>query len=60
MPTGIVPCVVRRLSKAGAQIELSEPELIPEEFWLVIKPELIRRHCCLVGKDGLTLSVKFI
>jgi hypothetical protein len=60
LPTGIVECIVRNLSATGALLELKAPALIPNEFELLIKPELTRRSCRVVRRDGLQLGVHFV
>jgi len=59
-PVGVAECIVRRLGETGAVLELSEPALVPDDFSLVVKPELTRYVCRVIGRDGLQLCVTFI
>ena len=60
LPIGTVDCIVRNVSATGALLELKEPALIPNDFELIIKPELTRRSCRVVRRDALQLGVSFI
>jgi hypothetical protein len=60
LPTGIVECIVRNISATGALLELKAPALVPNDFELLIKPELTRRSCHVVHRDSLHLDVNFV
>jgi len=60
LPTGIVDCVVRNISATGALLELKAQALVPNDFDLIIKPEITRRRCHVVHRDGLRLGVSFV
>ena len=60
LPTGTVDCIVRNVSATGALLELKTPALIPNDFELIIKPELTRRSCRVVRRDALALGVSFV
>jgi hypothetical protein len=59
-PVGVVECLVRRLGEAGAVLEMHQPALVPDDFSLVIKPELTRYVCRVIGRDSLKLCVTFV
>ena len=60
LPTGTVECIVRNVSATGALLELKAPALIPNDFELIIKPELTKRFCRVVRRDALQLGVHFV
>jgi hypothetical protein len=54
-----VDCVVRNLSDTGACLEISNAVGIPDDFTLLIKPELRKRDCHVVWRDAGRIGVKF-
>jgi PilZ domain len=60
LPIGIVDCVVRNISEAGALLEFKSPALIPDDFILVIRPEHTRRQCHVIWRQSLRLGVQFV
>jgi hypothetical protein len=59
-PTGMTECIVRRLGDTGAVLEMQQPALVPDDVSLLIKPELTRYVCRVIGRDGLQLCVTFV
>jgi hypothetical protein len=54
-----IGCVIRNLSSHGALIELSMKADLPNEFLLIIKPEMLTRTCQVVWRSENMLGVKF-
>jgi PilZ domain len=52
-------CVVRNLSPHGALIELSASVDLPDEFTLIIKPEMLKRTCRIVWRSKNLFGVRF-
>ena len=53
-------CIVRNLSDTGACVELSGATTVPDQFSLIIRPELIRRECEVEWRKGKKVGVRFI
>jgi PilZ domain len=56
---GGIECVIRNLSKTGACLELADPVLVPENFTLVIKPQLVKRQCTVAWRSVGRIGVRF-
>lgn len=54
-----IECVIRNMSDAGACLELSNPALPPENFTLIIKPELLTRSCQVVWRSSNRIGVRY-
>jgi hypothetical protein len=54
-----VDCIVRNLSEFGAGLELKTPAPVPDNFTLLLKPELTRRNCRVVWRSENRLGVEF-
>lgn len=54
-----LPCVIRNMSEVGACLELDHPNLVPDEFAVIIKPEDIRRNCIVIWRAGTRIGVQF-
>lgn len=52
-------CVIRNMSDVGALLVVS-PAGIPDEFTLVIKPEMRKRACRVVWRSADRMGVHFI
>lgn len=52
-------CTVRNVSESGALLVVS-PVGIPDEFILVIKPEMIRRSCRVIWRSADKIGVRFV
>ena len=60
---GVAPaidCIIRNISETGAALELQGPVGIPEEFTLLIKPELVKRNCRVAWRLAKRIGVQFI
>jgi PilZ domain-containing protein len=53
------PCTIRNLSEAGACIA-TDGFAVPDQFSLIIKPEMKRRTCQVVWRSGDLIGVQFI
>jgi hypothetical protein len=57
----LVPCSLRDVSAAGAQIELKKEIELPPQFILSLSPRAeVRRRCVLVWQFLIVAGVKFI
>jgi hypothetical protein len=58
--TGLIDCVILRITAAGAEIRLEEAKTPGDEFdlWLT-RNGACRRRCHLVESDGVHLRVRF-
>jgi hypothetical protein len=59
---GVAPaidCVIRNLSKTGAMLVV-ESRGIPDEFTLLIKPELLKRACRVAWREADKIGVYFL
>ena len=54
-----VDCVVRNLSETGACLEVSGPIGIPDDFKLIIKPEVLTRSCEVAWRSAQRIGVRF-
>jgi hypothetical protein len=54
-----IDCVVRNLSETGATLQVEIYVGIPDDFTLVIKPELTKRSCHVVWRSGKRIGVGF-
>ena len=52
-------CVMADISRSGARLKLDQPELIPNEFMLVIREDL-RRRCNVVVRTGNSVGIVFV
>jgi len=55
-----IDCVVRNLSDTGALLTVESPVGIPNDFTLLIKPELRKRDCQVVWRTADKIGVRFI
>ncbi len=58
-PSGIIDCVIRNLSDAGALLEFSGSLAVPDTFFLIIKPELVNRACKVAWRAERRIGVRF-
>lgn len=54
-----VECVIRNMSETGALIAVT-PFGIPDEFTLVIKPEMRKRACRVAWRTADKIGVRFV
>jgi hypothetical protein len=59
LPHGIVECLIRNMSPDGALLEFLQPPLLPDEFALFIKPDMIERRSHIVWRNKLRIGVRF-
>ena len=60
---GVAPpiyCVIRNMSETGAQLTLEGPVRTPDEFTLLIKPEMTKRACRVVWRKADKIGVQFV
>jgi len=55
-----VDCVIRNMSETGAAIEVEGSIGIPDNFTLVIKPELAKRSCRVAWRTAKRIGVQFV
>jgi hypothetical protein len=54
-----IDCVIRNMSETGALLAVESPVGIPDEFTLLIKPELIKRACRVAWRKADRIGVHF-
>ena len=54
-----IDCVIRNMSETGAQLAAQSSIGIPNEFKLLIKPELKKRDCRVVWRKLDKIGVRF-
>jgi hypothetical protein len=54
-----VDCIIRNMSDTGASLEVENPAGIPDEFTLLIRPEIIKRGCHVAWRKGRRIGVRF-
>jgi hypothetical protein len=54
-----VDCIIRNMSDTGASLEVENPAGIPDEFTLLIRPEIIKRSCHVVWRTERRIGVRF-
>ncbi len=55
-----IDCVIRNLSEAGASLEVESPVGVPDDFTLLIKPELTKRNCHVELRSANRIGVHFV
>lgn len=60
LPVGTVQCLIRNISERGALLEFLQPPLLPDDFDLIIKPDMIRRKCHVIWRNGHRGGVHFV
>jgi hypothetical protein len=58
--TRTIDCVIRNMSKTGAQLAVESPIGIPDEFTLLIKPEMTKRACRVAWRSADRIGVRFV
>jgi hypothetical protein len=56
----VIDCVIRNMSDTGAQLAVDSPVGIPDEFTLLIRPELIKRNCRVAWRKGNRIGIRFV
>jgi hypothetical protein len=59
MPAGSIDCIVRNISTTGACLETENTMPIPNNFRLVIRPELMQYACHVAWCGGRRIGVRF-
>jgi len=59
LPHGITECLIRNMSPKGALLEFLQPPLVPDDFVLLIKPDMTQRQCRVTRRKGLRIGVDF-
>lgn len=54
-----IDCVIRNMSDIGACLVVVSPIGIPDDFTLLIKPELRKRHCHVQWRSADKIGVRF-
>ena len=54
-----IVCIIRNMSAIGAALEVESPAGIPDDFTLLIKPEIIKRDCHVVWRSTDRVGVRF-
>jgi hypothetical protein len=54
-----IDCIVRNLSETGACLELAGPVGVPDNFTLLIRPELSKRTCQVAWRNAQRIGVRF-
>ena len=52
-------CVIRNMSDLGALLMIN-PIGIPDEFTLVVKPEMVKRACQIAWRSADKIGVRFV
>jgi hypothetical protein len=55
-----IDCIIRNMSDSGAALEVESPVGIPDDFTLLIKPEMIKRQCRVAWRSAKRIGVRFI
>lgn len=55
-----IDCVIRNMSDTGAMLAVDSPVGIPDEFTLLIKPQLIKRSCRVVWRKADRIGARFV
>ena len=54
-----IDCIIRNMSDTGAALEVEIPAGIPDDFTLLIRPEIIKRNCHVVWRTKRRIGVRF-
>jgi hypothetical protein len=55
-----VDCLIRNMSETGACLEVTSPFGIPDNFTLLIRPEIIKRSCQVAWREAKRIGVRFV
>jgi hypothetical protein len=55
-----IDCIIRNMSETGAQLAVESPVGIPDEFTLLIKPQLKKRNCRVAWRKADRIGVRFV
>ncbi|MBV9556443.1 MAG: hypothetical protein JO254_05150 [Pseudolabrys sp.] len=54
-----LPCIIRNLTNLGACIDVEGHTTVPNNFSLIIQPEIICRDCAVIWRNGQRVGVEF-
>lgn len=54
-----IDCIIRNMSEAGAGLHVDTTSGIPDDFTLLIKPEIVKRDCRIIWRSARRLGVHF-
>ncbi len=55
-----VDCIIRNMSETGAALEVEGPVVVPDDFTLLIRPEIIKRNCHVAWRSTKKIGVRFV
>ena len=55
-----IDCVIRNISETGAQLAVESSIGIPDEFTLLIKPEMRKQACKVAWRSADRIGVSFV
>ena len=55
-----IDCLIRNMSETGACLVVESPVGIPDDFTLLIKPEIIKRNCHIAWRTADKIGVRFV
>ena len=55
-----IDCLIRNMSETGAGLEVESPAGVPENFTLLIRPEILKRDCHLIWRSAKRIGVQFV
>jgi hypothetical protein len=55
-----IDCVIRNMSETGAALEVESAVGIPDDFTLLIRPEITKRKCRVVWRSAKRIGVCFV
>ena len=58
--TTAIDCIIRNLSETGACLEVESPVGIPDDFTVLIRPEIIKRNCRVIWRHAKRIGVRFV
>jgi hypothetical protein len=59
LPIGTVECLIRNMSDKGALLEFLEPPLLPDDFDILVKPDMTKRQSHVTWRKKLRVGVRF-
>jgi hypothetical protein len=60
LPIGTAECLIRNMSGQGALLEFLEPPVLPDDFELLIKPDMTKRRSHVIWRNKLRIGIRFI
>jgi hypothetical protein len=53
-------CIIRNMFQTGGQLAVQSPACIPDEFTLLIKPEMRKKACKVACRSADGIGVRFV